>query len=194
MKIGITGGIGSGKSYVCSIIEKLGYPIFYSDKEAKWLMENNLKLKHEITELVGNGAYVEHSLNKNVIRNFIFNSEKNRKKLNDLVHPVVFKHFEIWSKQLKNNELIFNESALLFETGSSKRFDKIILITAPTELKIERLTQRDNLSKQEVVKRIDSQLSDKEKISLADFVIENNEKDLLVPKIVTVLNQLKNGI
>lgn len=190
MKIGITGGMGSGKSFVCSIIENLGYPMFYSDKEAKWLMENNASLIAEIKKNVGNNAYTNNKINKEAIRKYIFNREKNREKLNDIVHPAVYNHFENWTQQFTSNTLIFNESALLIETGSFKRFDKIILITASEELKIKRLIQRENITKEEIILRMKSQLSDEEKKVYADYIIENNEKELLLPQIISVLDQL----
>lgn len=190
MKIGITGGMGSGKSFVCSIIENLGYPMFYSDKEAKWLMENNASLIAEIKKNVGNNAYTNNKINKEAIRKYIFNCKKNREKLNDIVHPSVYQHFENWAQQFNSNTLMFNESALLIETKSYKRFDKIILITAPEELKIKRLIQRENSTKEEIILRMKSQLSDEEKKVNADYIIENNEKELLLPQIIRVLDQL----
>ena len=191
MKIGITGGMGSGKSFVCSIIENLGYPIFYSDKEAKWLMENNASLIAEIKKIVGNNAYTNNKINKEEIRKYIFDSAENRKKLNEIVHPAVAQHFDHWAQQFKYNSLLFNESALLIETGSYKRFDKIILITASQDVKIKRLIQRENVSKEEIRLRMNSQLSDEVKKDHADYIIENNETDFLLPKIFTIIDQLK---
>jgi dephospho-CoA kinase len=191
MKIGITGGMGSGKSFVCSIIENLGYPIFYSDKEAKWLMENNASLIAEIKIIVGNNAYTNNKINKEEIRKYIFNNAENRKKLNEIVHPAVTQHFDHWAQQFASNSLIFNESALLIETGSYKRFDKIILITASQDVKIKRLIQRENVSKEEIRLRMNSQLSDEVKKDHADYIIENNETDFLLPKIFTIIDQLK---
>jgi dephospho-CoA kinase len=191
MKIGITGGMGSGKSFVCSIIENLGYPIFYSDKEAKWLMENNASLIAEIKKIVGNNAYTNNKINKEEIRKYIFDSAEKRKKLNEIVHPAVTQHFDYWAQQFKSNSLLFNESALLIETGSYKRFDKIILITASQDVKIKRLIQRENVSTEEIRLRMNSQLSDEVKKVHADYIIENNETELLLPKIITIIDQLK---
>lgn len=191
MKIGITGGMGSGKSFVCSIIENLGYPIFYSDNEAKWLMENNASLIAEIKKIVGNNAYTNNKINKEEIRKYIFDSAENRKKLNEIVHPAVTQHFDHWTQQFASNSLIFNESALLIETGSYKRFDKIILITASQDVKIKRLIQRENVSTEEIRLRMNSQLSDEVKKDHADYIIENNETDFLLPKIFTIIDQLK---
>jgi dephospho-CoA kinase len=183
--------MGSGKSFVCSIIENLGYPIFYSDKEAKWLMENNASLIAEIKIIVGNNAYTNNKINKEEIRKYIFNNAENRKKLNEIVHPAVTQHFDHWAQQFASNSLIFNESALLIETGSYKRFDKIILITASQDVKIKRLIQRENVSTEEIRLRMNSQLSDEVKKDHADYIIENNETDFLLPKIFTIIDQLK---
>jgi dephospho-CoA kinase len=192
VKVGITGGIGSGKSFICTIIEKLGYPVFYSDKQAAKLMNNNPELILKIQELVGLKAYVDNQINKEEISKFIFEDETNRTKLNRIVHPYVFDSFNKWNSQFSKYDIVFNESALLFETGSYSRFDKVILITAPIEKRIDRIKKRDKLSEKEIIKRLNSQLADKEKIKLADYVIRNDEEELLLPKINNLLQGLKN--
>ncbi len=190
LKIGITGGIGSGKTFVCHILEKLGYPIFYSDKEAKKLMNKNLDLIIKIKELLGNDAYLNGIIDKSFIARKIFETPTLRNELNAIVHPEVYLAFEKWSKSQPSN-LVFNESALLFETESYKRFDKTILITADICLKIERIKKRDLLDEIEIKHRMNSQLSDEIKLKLADFVIENNEDKLLLPQLIQFINQLK---
>lgn len=191
MKIGITGGIGSGKTFICNIITKMGFPVFYSDLEAKWLMENDEALITELKELIGDEAYnKEQKINKQIIANFIFKNPNNRFKINDLVHPKVFDYFNNWCLQYDATTLLFNESALLFETGSYKRFDKTILITAPFETRVSRIKSRDNLSDVEIQNRIQSQLPDEEKIKLADYVINNTDDELLLPKIASTIQQL----
>ena len=192
MKIGITGGIGSGKTYVCNLIEKMGYPVFYSDKEAALLMNKNKALIKEIKTLIGTKAYFNNQINKTEIGTYIFKNKSNRTNLNQIVHPFVYDQFHIWSNQFSQKELIFNESAILFETGSYKRFDKTILITASLETRINRINERDNLTKEDTLKRINSQLTDEVKIKLVDYVIPNNENELLLPKINKVLDELKN--
>jgi dephospho-CoA kinase len=193
VKVGITGGIGSGKSFICTIIEKLGYPVFYSDKEAAKLMNNNPELILKIQELIGLKAYVDNQINKEEISKFIFKDETNRTKLNRIVHPYVFDSFNKWNSQFSENDIVFNESALLFETGSYSRFDKVILITAPIEKRIDRIKKRDKFSEKEIIKRINSQLADQDKIKLADYVILNDEEELLLPKINNLLQELKNS-
>jgi dephospho-CoA kinase len=190
IKIGITGGIGSGKTFICHILEKLGYPVFYSDQEAKKLMNENLDLIIKIKELLGYGAYLNGIINKSFIARKIFETPTLRNELNAIVHPEVYLAFEKWSKS-QDSKLVFNESALLFETESYKRFDKTILITADICLKIERIKKRDLLDEIEIKHRMNSQLSDKIKLKLADFVIENNEDKLLLPQLIHFINQLE---
>ena len=192
LKIGITGGIGSGKTFVCHILEKLGYPIFYSDKEAKKLMNKNLDLIIKIKELLGNDAYLNGIIDKSFIARKIFETPTLRNELNAIVHPEVYLAFEKWSKS-QDSKLVFNESALLFETESYKRFDKTILITADICLKIERIKKRDLLDEIEIKHRMNSQLSDEIKLKLADFVIENNEDKLLLPQLIQFINQLETN-
>ena len=190
IKIGITGGIGSGKTFICHILEKLGYPVFYSDQEAKKLMNENLDLIIKIKELLGYGAYLNGIINKSFIARKIFETPTLRNELNAIVHPEVYLAFEKWSKSQPSN-LVFNESALLFETESYKRFDKTILITADICLKIERIKKRDLLDEIEIKHRMHSQLADEIKLKLTDFVIENNEVKLLLPQLIHAINQLE---
>jgi dephospho-CoA kinase len=190
LKIGITGGIGSGKTFVCQILEKLGYPIFYSDREAKKLMNENLDLKKKIKKLLGNKTYLNGIIDKSFIAQKIFETPTLRNELNAMVHPEVYLSFEKWSKS-QDSKLVFNESALLFETESYKRFDKTILITADNSIKIERIKKRDYLNEIEIKHRMNSQLSDEIKLKLTDFVLENNEVKLLLPQLIHVINQLE---
>ena len=192
LKIGITGGIGSGKTFVCHILEKLGYPVFYSDQEAKKLMNENLDLIIKIKELLGYGAYLNGIINKSFIARKIFETPTLRNELNAIVHPEVYLAFEKWSKSQPSN-LVFNESALLFETESYKRFDKTILINADISIKIERIKKRDLLDEIEIKHRMNSQFSDEIKLKLADFVIENNEDKLLLPQLIHFINQLETN-
>ena len=192
IKIGITGGIGSGKTFVCHILEKLGYPVFYSDKEAQNFMHENLSLIKKIKELLGNEAYLNGIIDKSFISQKIFETPTLRNELNAIVHPKVYLAFENWSKS-QDSKLVFNESALLFETESYKRFDKTILITADICLKIERIKKRDHLNEIEIKRRMHSQLADEIKLKLADFVIENNEDKLLLPQLIHAINQLETA-
>ena len=190
LKIGITGGIGSGKSYVCQILEKMGYAIFYSDIEAKKLMLQNKELIQQIKNIIGGHAYLDNELNKPIIRTFLFQNEVNKEKLNSLIHPFVYQEFEKWAIRIQK-EIVFNESALLFETDSYKRFNKTILVTAPEEIKIERLIRRDSLNMEEIKKRFNAQLNDTIKIKKADYIIENDDKKLIIPQINKMLEKIR---
>lgn len=190
LKIGITGGIGSGKSYVCQILEKMGYAIFYSDLEAKKLMIQNKELIQQIKNIIGEHAYLDNELNKPIIRNFLFQNEVNKEKLNALTHPFVYQEFEKWAIRIQK-EIVFNESALLFETDSYKRFNKTILVTAPEEIRIERLIKRDSLNIEEIKKRFNAQLDDSIKSKKADYIIENDDKKLIIPQINKMLEQIR---
>jgi dephospho-CoA kinase len=195
MRIGITGGIGSGKSYICQILEKMGYDVFNSDREAKWLMENNAILIEKIKYLVGENAYIENNkINKKVLSQFIFNNKSNRLSINQIVHPFVYEYFEYLSEKFNSNQIVFYESALLFETGFYKNLDKNILVIAPYNTRLQRIQKRDQLSEKEIMNKINSQYSDDEKLTICDFVIDNNEYELLVPKIVEIINKLISSI
>ena len=191
LKIGITGGIGSGKTYFCQLLEKLGYPVFYSDIEAKKLMTKDPILVSEIKQLLGDESYIQNELNKPFIAHSIFHNSKLREAINQLVHPKVFQAFELW-KDKQSSTIVFNESALLFETESYKRFDKNILILADIETRIKRIQQRDTLSAIEIKNRIDSQLSDDEKLKRTDFIIDNNENVLLIPQLISILENIND--
>ncbi len=190
LKIGITGGIGSGKSYVCQILEKMGYAIFYSDLEAKKLMIQNKELIQQIKNIIGEHAYLNNELNKPIIRNFLYQNDVNKEKLNALIHPFVYQEFEKWADSIQK-EIVFNESALLFETDSYKRFNKTILVTAPEEIRIKRLIIRDCLNVEEIKKRFNAQLNDTIKIKKADYIIENDDKKLIIPQINKMLEKIR---
>jgi dephospho-CoA kinase len=189
-KIGITGGIGTGKTFVCHILEKLGYPIFYSDQVAKKLMHENIDLINKIKQLLGNESYLNGIIDKPFIAQKIFEIPTLRNELNAIVHPEVYLAFENWCNS-QTSKLVFNESALLFETESYKRFDKTILITADISIKIERIKKRDLLDEIEIKRRMNSQLSDENKLKLADFAINNNGEKLVLPQLIKCINELE---
>ncbi len=184
--IGITGGIGSGKSTICKILETLGYPVFYADNAAKQNMLENLDLISAIVETFGEKAYIDKQLNRNYLAQQIFSKPELKEKLNALVHPTVFQSFEKWKLEQSSN-IVFNESALLFETGSYTRFDKVWLVIADEETRIKRVMSRDNCLREEVVSRIKSQLSDEEKMKFPCDIIWNGENDFVLDKVLELL-------
>jgi dephospho-CoA kinase len=189
LKIGITGGIGSGKSIVGKILEALHYPVFYSDSEAKNITHTNEEIRSALISRFGDTVYLDGVLNRAFLAEKIFADPEERIFVNNLIHPRVreaFEHFAIASE----SELVFNEAAILFETGSYKQFDKTILVTAPIAVRIERVMERDKCSAEEVQQRMKNQWDDEQKISLADFVIVNDGVKPLIEQIEEALSKL----
>ena len=185
-RIGITGGIGAGKSLVAEIIKAMGYPVYNSDERAKELTESNPKIKEGLIHLFGEEIYQNDTLNKFALAQAIFSDESFREKVNALIHPIVREDFNLWALA-QNNSLVFNESAILFETGSYKNFDAIILVFAPIELRIQRIMKRDNCSENEVLKRMNSQFSDEEKYQLTEFRVLNDEQTPLLEQVEEII-------
>ncbi len=191
-RIGLTGGIGSGKSFIAKILEHMGFPVYYSDLRSKELTKSNPTIRTGLISLFGEKVYVDGELNTQLVATKIFQDEELRQKVNQLIHPIVRKDFDDWAKN-QYSELVFNEAAILFETGAYKNFDATILVCAPLELKIKRVMNRENCSKEDVLARMNKQWSDEEKMKLADFVIKNDEKLPILTQIEGVLNRLINN-
>ena len=185
-RIGITGGIGAGKSLVAEIIKAMGYPVYNSDERAKELTESNPKIKEGLIHLFGGEIYQNDTLNKFALAQAIFSDGSLREKVNALIHPIVREDFNLWALA-QNNSLVFNESAILFETGSFKNFDAIILVYAPKEIRIQRIMKRDNCSENEVLKRMNSQFSDEEKYQLTEFRVLNDEQTPLLVQVEKII-------
>lgn len=189
LKVGITGGIGTGKSTVAKILVALGYPVYFSDDRAKWLMENNQQLVTELTYLLGELTYVSEKLNRAYIAEKLFSTPALKEKINALVHPVVRADFKLWVEN-QTQSIVFQESALLVETGAVQLFDALIVVTAPLEDRVKRIQKRDGLNTSEIERRFANQFSDEEKIKVADFVLINDERSPLLNQVLTVLKQL----
>ena len=191
--IGLTGGIGSGKSTVANYIASKGILVYIADEEAKKIMERDdvkQKIQNLFTEFILNS---DNSLNRKKIAEFVFNNPDKLKELNAIVHPEVQLHFKNWLKEHKNYPFIIKEVAILFETGGNKQCDKVILITAPKPLRIERAMKRDNLTKKDILVRIKNQFSESKKKELSDFVVENinlNNTFLKIDEILKILAKL----
>ncbi|KAA8486367.1 dephospho-CoA kinase [Arcticibacter tournemirensis] len=190
LKVGITGGIGSGKTTVCHLFELQGIPVFYADDRAKLLMNTDLVLVNSIKEAFGESVYLEDGrLNRKELARVVFNNAGLLEKLNSLVHPAVFRDFDSWSLKQKS-PYVLKEAAILFESGSDKDCDFTILVTSPPDIRIRRVISRDKVSEEEVKKRMDKQLSDEKKIELADFIIRNDERELLIPQVINLHHKL----
>ncbi len=189
MIVGLTGGIGSGKSTVAGFFKELGVPIYNSDKQAKKLMRKSKKLKKAIIKLLGEDAYDGKKLNRAGIAKKVFADKELLEALNSLVHPAVKKHFLKWANKQKSTYVI-QEAALLFENGSYKNYDKMILVTAPLSVRIARILKRDGSSESEVKSRMKHQLSDKEKSELSDFIIDNIDLDKTKSEVALIHREL----
>ena len=174
LKIGITGGIGAGKSTVSRVISSLGYPVYDSDQRAKWLMSNSDLLKDEIIKLFGKKAFLNNELNRTFISNIVFKKPVLLEKLNQLVHPKVASDYNLWVNENKKAALIFKEAAILIESGAYLEMDKIIVVVCSIEERINRVLSRDKITAGEIKKRMNAQLSDEERIEMADYVIDNS--------------------
>ncbi|SOD14719.1 dephospho-CoA kinase [Pedobacter xixiisoli] len=191
LKIGITGGIGSGKTTICKVFETLGIPVFYADTVAKQIMTTDTILIEGIKDTFGAESYFNDGvLNNKHIASIVFSNETELNKLNALVHPAVFRAFDEWDAMLpKHLPYSLKEAALLFESGSYEMCDKNILVTAPHALKIARVTQRDNVSEEQVLARMNKQFTDRQKLKLADYFIENNENKSIILQVLDLHEQ-----
>ncbi len=174
IRVGLTGGIGSGKSTVAGFFEGLGVPVYHADPRAKILMEHQPGLVQAIRDLLGPRAYTERKLNRGYIASRVFNDPALLEELNALVHPEVRKDFEQWAS-LQQSPYVLQEAAILFENGGYRSFDRMILVTAPREERIRRVIQRDGTDREDVLRRMENQWPDEEKIPLADYVILNED-------------------
>jgi len=188
-RIGITGGIGSGKTYVASVFQSFGIPIFNADIQAKKLMTSSRKLIKLVKEEFGNDIYKDSDLNKEKLASIVFSDSDKLQKLNSLVHPIVKEEFNNWYKK-QTSPYVIKEAAILFESNSHIGLDAVICVSAPLELRVKRLLNRDNYSEKEIKKRIENQISQEEKQKLSDYIIVNDEKELLLPKIIRIHKEL----
>lgn len=185
LKLGVTGGIGSGKTSVCRVFRVLGIPVFSADPEAKEIMDSNSGIIRRINSIAGKNLYVNGSLDRQELANLIFNDNTLLDKVNSLVHPVVFEHFKRWEKE-QDAPYVIMEAAILFESGASKLVDRIATVVAPVEERVERVINRNSLSREQVLERMRNQMDDDSRIKQSDYVIQNSEKDMIIPAILKI--------
>lgn len=191
--IGITGGIGSGKSIVCKVFASLGIPIYEADSRAKSLMNNDLSLKKSIQNLLGEQAYSPTGeYNRAWVASQVFNNPDLLKQLNGIVHPRVREDAEQWIQQHSKAPFLLYEAAIMKAAGDGNHFDKVIVVTAPIDFRIKRVQKRDNRSEQEIRDIIARQISEEERLKIADFVIENDEVKPLLEQILDVNTAILN--
>lgn len=187
LEIGVTGGIGSGKSLVCKIFSKLGIPVYDADSRAKWLTNNLPKIRQKVTEKFGEQAYNEKGLDRNYIAGLVFNDPEKLQALNAIIHPEVGKDYDHWVKENNAAPYVIKEAALMFESGSHKRMNKVINISAPEQLRIQRVLKRDPFrSEKEILSIIGKQMPEAERQERSDFIIYNDEKQLLIPQVLDI--------
>ncbi len=190
LKIGITGNIGGGKTTVSKIFEILGIPVFYADDAAKKVMVEDPILINALKEAFGSEAYFnDGSLKRKHIASIVFNDDIQLAKLNSIVHPAVFRAFDNWTVQIKGAPYVMKEAALLFESTSYKMCDYSVMVTAPLELRIARVMQRDGLTSEEIKSRDARQFPEEKKIQLADYVIRNDDTELVIPQVLELHQQ-----
>jgi dephospho-CoA kinase len=188
LRIGLTGGIGSGKTTVAKIFELLDVPVYYADDEAKRIMNGDVALKKEIQKHFGEEAYINGELNRSYLASKVFNDKNKLALLNSLVHPATLSDADEWFNKQTTNYAI-KEAALIFEAGS-KNLDHVIGVYAPAELRIKRSMERDGVNREKVIERMNRQMDEETKMKLCDFILKNDEQELLIPQVLALHEKL----
>lgn len=192
LKVGLTGGIGSGKTTVSEVFHSLGIPVYNSDKRAKYLMENDPSLRVAIIQYFGEESYRSEGLNRLYLSEQVFSDKSKLQKLNSIVHPVVGNDFAVWCKN-QSAPFVLKEAAILIESGAYKGLDKIIVVTASENVRMERVMERDGVKASEVRDRINNQMTDSERLQYADFIIDNDGIQMLISQVKEVFNKLNDS-
>ena len=187
LTVGLTGGIGTGKSICASIFHSLGIPIYESDQQAKRLMSHDDEVRTSLVEAFGKDVYdAKGQLDRKKLASIVFNDSSQLARINSIVHPAVRRDFINWTKAHEHYPYIIQESALVFEIGLNKFYDKVIVVDAPKELRIDRVIRRDQSSREQVLSRMSKQLPQEEKVLQADFVIQNDGEQSIIQQVLTI--------
>ena len=189
LRLGITGGIGSGKTSVCRVFGILGIPVFSADPVANEVMERNEAIKEQLNKLAGKDLYENGKLKRSELAFLIFNNESLLSRINSLVHPAVFELFSSWVDK-QDAAYVIMEAAILFESGAFRHVDRILTVIAPLEERISRVISRSRLTRDQVLERVKNQLGDDEKIKRSDFVIDNSEDRMIIPRVLEIHNEI----
>ena len=192
LKVGITGGIGSGKTMVCRVFKALGIPVFNADEAARYLMEHDEVLIKNIKNIFGADIYLNGKLNANRVSAIVFNAPEKLQQLNQLVHPATIHYASLW-QMLQSAPYTLKEAAIFFESGTYKEMDKMIGVFAPQTVRIKRAMKRSNLTEQEIISRINQQMDDIQKMSRCDFVIINDDITAVLPQVLAIHALLVGG-
>ena len=190
IRIGITGGMGAGKSVISEMMRCLGIPVYDADIASKKILNSNTKVKTQLIELLGEEIFSNGQLNRPLMAQQIFNNNELLLKTNAIIHPAVFEDF-IAGSEVQNKEVVACETAILFESGMVSYFDSILMVSAPLEIRIERCIKRNNFTREQVLERIAKQMDESKKTELSDFVIDNDNRKALYPQLKNFLNNLK---
>ena len=191
IKVGITGGIGSGKSVVSDVIRLLGYPVYNSDIRAKELSDTNPIIRQSLVALFGPAIYTDNHLNRPLLASHLFQNSSHREAVNAIIHPVVFADFNKWCA-VQHTSLVFAESAILVESGFSALMDKMIVVDAPHKLRLQRVVERDAVTMEQAQRRMAAQMDSVDLCKRADYVIYNDNEHLLISQTVDIINKLVN--
>jgi dephospho-CoA kinase len=183
MRIGVTGGIGSGKTTVCKVFRVLGIAVFDADTEAQLIIGNDNRVRERLSLIAGTDLFLSGSLDRKLLAGLIFNDRKLLQKVNDLIHPIVFESFEKWAS-VQQTPYVILDAAILFESGAANLVDKTIAVVTPVDERIKRVAERSNLTFADVHDRIKNQISDEERLALADYSINNGDKDMIIPAVL----------
>ena len=189
LKLGITGGIGSGKTTVCKVFSVLGISVFSADDEAKRIQDNDREIQEKISRIAGKDLFSSGSLDRQELARLIFRDRDLLKKVNEIIHPAVFRYFNDWV-QKQEPPYVIMEAAILFESGASGLMDRIITVVTPVEERIERLLRGNKFTREQITERIKNQIDDGSRISQSDFVIFNSENDMIIPAVLGVHNEM----
>ncbi len=187
IKIGITGGIGSGKSVVSKLLRAMSIPVYLSDDEAKRLTATDETIRKELTALLGDELYQGDVLNKSLLAGYLFASPENAARVNAIIHPVVKQDFRCWCKENASSAILAMESAILIEAGFAPEVDAVVMVYAPKEVRIRRAMKRDGASRKQIEQRIQNQMDDEAKRAKADYTIINDDKTPLIPQVFRLL-------
>lgn len=187
LQVGVTGGIGSGKSVVCRIFACLGVPVYEADARAKWLIDNDSEIRQEVIELLGKESFIDGAYNRKYVASRVFSDSQLLQKLNHIIHPRVFADSDLWLQRHNSEPYVIREAALMNRAGEGNSLDKVIVVTAPLSLRIERIKARDlQRSEGDILAIVENQISEEARLELADFVVDNGEKMALIPRVLSL--------
>lgn len=189
LKLGVTGGIGSGKTTVCRVFAVLGIPVFSADAEAKRIQDSDSELQKEINSLAGKDLFTSGRLDRSELARLIFNDKDLLEKVNSVVHPAVFKYFRKWAAR-QDSPYSVMEAAILFESGASRMMDRIVTVVTPIEERIERIINGNKFTREQIIGRINNQIDDESRITKSDYVIFNSENDMIIPAVLGIHDEM----